>query len=204
MLICVVAGRLVLRGECCGAPGHCHVERTWLPDAGPGVGMLKVGSGRVGPGTPRKGAVTDECTSRGTRAIDRTIGAWGLAETNLDCEARNLPARIGRVRRRRGVPVGECESTRCHPRGAGEERPLPELQHHLDDVDARVVEGRVSLCGAGAAWPTFATISTQPNFSNQQWRGAGSLAQWFITADGEARQELRLFDHPLAPAASDG
>ena len=55
-------------------------------------------AGRAVSRKQRKQAMTSSCSSRWAGAITRTSeDAWGLAERNLQAEARSLRARIGRI-----------------------------------------------------------------------------------------------------------
>jgi hypothetical protein len=115
----------------------------------------------------RKRALTSACSSRWAGAITRTTDdAWQLGERNLVAEARSLRARVSRLRRRLSV---QCGQRRGRTRGYGSEserfekqRRLQVLDARLVEVEARLVEGRVSICRGGRVWPEAATISTRP------------------------------------------
>jgi len=115
----------------------------------------------------RKQALTAACTSRWAGAITRTSeDAFGLAERNLQAEARSLRARIGRISGRLAVGAGERRGrSHGYPTQAERfesQRRLQVLQARLSEVEARLSAGRVSVCRGGRRLARVATISTRP------------------------------------------
>jgi len=102
----------------------------------------------------RKRAATKDSSSRWAGTITRTSeDTWQLGRRNLGAAARTLRARVIAIQRRPAVPVGQ---RRGRTRGYGnaaerfeKQRRLQILQAKLGDVDARLAEGRVSICRGG-------------------------------------------------------
>lgn len=143
----------------------------------------------------RKQTLTAESSSRWAGAITRTSeDAWGLGWRNLVAEARGLRARVGRIRGRLSVPVGE---RRGRVRGYGskaerweKQRRLQALQARLDAVEARLAEGRVSVCRGGRR---LARVRHNLDASGQtavEWRAEWDAERLFICADGEKDKNL--------------
>jgi hypothetical protein len=139
----------------------------------------------------RKQALTSACSSRWAGAITRsTEDGWQLAWRNLGAEARSLRARVSRIRRRLAVPCGE---RRGKTRGYGsarerfeKQRRLQVLHARLVGVEARLAEGRVSICRGGRRLARHRHQLDVAGLSHAQWRNRWDAARWFLTADGEA------------------
>jgi hypothetical protein len=139
----------------------------------------------------RKQALTSACSSRWAGAITRsTEDGWQLAWRNLGAEARSLRARVGRIRRRLAVPCGERRGT---TRGYGsarerfeKQRRLQVLHARLVGVEARLAEGRVSICRGGRGLARRRHHLHVAGLSETAWRDRWEAARWFLTADGEA------------------
>ena len=139
----------------------------------------------------RKQALTAPSTSRWAGAITRTSeDAWALAERNLQAQQRSLKARVGRIRRRLAVGVGERGG---HTRGYATEaerwqkqRRMQILQARLGQVEARLVSGRLSVCRGGGALARARHNLETAGLDEASWRQRWQARRWFITADGEA------------------
>jgi hypothetical protein len=139
----------------------------------------------------RKRALTSGCSSRWAGTITRAAeDAWQLGERNLVAEARSLRARVSRLRRRLSVPCGQRQGrTRGYGSGAErfeKQRRLQVLNARLAGVEARLVEGRVSICRGGRSLARGRHHLDQAGLSEAQWRGRWEATRWFLTADGEA------------------
>jgi IS605 OrfB family transposase len=138
----------------------------------------------------RKQALTAGATSRWAGAITRTSNdAWDLAERNLQTEARSLRARVGRIRRRLAAPVGG-RSGRVRGYASRQERwekqrRAQALAGRLAGVEARLTEGRVSVCRGGRGLARARHNLAASDLSEDQWRQRWRARRWFITADGE-------------------
>jgi IS605 OrfB family transposase len=143
----------------------------------------------------RKQALTAACTSRWAGAITRTSeDAWRLAQRNLLAEQRSLRARVGRLRRRLAVPVGARQG---RTRGYGtrgerwdKQRRLQVLQTRLRVVDARLAQGRISVCRGGRRLARARHNLQAAGLDERGWRRRWEAARWFLTADGEAGKQL--------------
>jgi hypothetical protein len=141
----------------------------------------------------RKRAVTAAASSRWAGAITRTSGdQWERAYANL------LDARIGlrraarRIRSRLRVAVGQRQG---HVRGYAtqaerfaKQRRLQHLQAELAKVEARIAQGRVSVCRGGRrlAKLRHALGRDDVPVTEAEWRARWTAGRWFLTADGEA------------------
>ena len=138
----------------------------------------------------RKQALTAGATSRWAGAITRTSNdAWDLAERNLQAAARSLRARVGRIRRRLAAPVGG-RSGRVRGYASRQERWEKQrwaqaLAGRLAGVEARLAEGRVSVCRGGRGLARARHNLGASDLSENQWRQHWQARRWFITADGE-------------------
>ena len=138
----------------------------------------------------RKQALTAGATSRWAGAITRTSNdAWDLAERNLQTEARSLRARVGRIRRRLAAPAGG-RSGRVRGYASRQERwekqrRAQALAARLAGVEARLAEGRVSVCRGGRGLARARHNLAASGLSEDQWRQRWQARRWFITADGE-------------------
>ena len=139
----------------------------------------------------RKQALTSACSSRWAGAITRTSeDAWGVAERNLIAEAVTLRARIDRIRRRLAVPVGgRCGRNRGYE-SAGEryqkQRRLQVLQFRIVRVEARLDDGRVSICRGGRRLARARHHLDEVGITAVQWQQRWQASRLFIWADGEA------------------
>lgn len=153
-------------------------------------GRLDV-KGRAASRQARKQALTAGCSSRWAGAITRTSeDAWQLGERNLEAEARSLKARIGRIRRRLAVGVGE-RSGRVRGYGSGAERwekqrRLQVLQARLVEAGSRLADGRVSVCRGGRRLAQARHHLEVAGVSETEWQQRWQAERWFICADGEA------------------
>lgn len=139
----------------------------------------------------RKQAMTGLCSSRWAGASTRTSeDAWQLAERNLQAEARSLRSRIARIVRRLAVPTGERRGRICGYATQGEcwekQRQVQALGHRLAEVEARLAEGRMSVCRGGRRLAKTRHNLDAAGIDGRQWRRRWEAARWFITADGEA------------------
>lgn len=142
----------------------------------------------------RKRAMTGLCSSRWAGAITRTSeDAWGLAERNLRAEARSLRSRIARIVRRLAVPAGERRGRIRGYATQGEcwakQRRMQALGHRLAEVEARLAEGRMSVCRGGHRLARTRHHLDAAGIDGRQWRQRWEAARWFITADGEADKD---------------
>ena len=139
----------------------------------------------------RKQGLTSACSSRWAGAITRTSeDAWGVAERNLIAEAVTLRARIDRIRRRLAVPVGgRCGGNRGYE-SAGEryqkQRRLQVLQFRLVRVEARLDDGRESICRGGRRLARARHHLDEVGITAVQWQQRWQASRLFICADGEA------------------
>jgi IS605 OrfB family transposase len=138
----------------------------------------------------RKRALTAGATSRWAGAITRTSNdAWDLAERNLQAEARSLRARAGRIRQRLAAPAGgrdgRVRGYATRPERWEKQRRLQVLAARLAGVEARLAEGRVSVCRGGRGLARARHDLTAAGLSQGQWRQRWRASRWFITADGE-------------------
>jgi hypothetical protein len=139
----------------------------------------------------RKQAMTGLCSSRWAGAITRTSeDAWELAERNLQAAARSLRSRIARITRRLAVPAGERRGRIPGYATQGErwqkQRRLQALGHRLAELEARLAEGRMSVCRGGRRLARTRHNLDAAGIDGRQWRQRWEAARWFITADGEA------------------
>jgi hypothetical protein len=141
----------------------------------------------------RKRALTAQASSRWAGAITRTSNdQWQRGRRNL------LDARIGlrraccTIRSRLAAPVGGRHG-RVRGYASQAERfakqcRLQNLQTRLDQVEERIVQGRVSVCRSGRALARLrhAAGRGEPGLTDAAWRARWQAARWFMTADGEA------------------
>jgi IS605 OrfB family transposase len=146
--------------------------------------------GRAASRKDRKQALTAGATSRWAGAITRTSeDAWGLAERNLQAEARSLRARAGRIRRRLALTVGGRRGrVRGYATGAErwqKQQRLQTLTARLAETEARLAEGRVSVCRGGKRLARARHNLQAAGLDEDRWRRRWRAGRWFITADGE-------------------
>lgn len=138
----------------------------------------------------RKRSLTATSSSRWAGAITReSEDSWQLAMRNLIAEHRSLHARISRVRRRLAVPVGGRRG-RLGGYGTSDERfqkqrRLQVLECRLAEVEARLEEGRLSICRGGKSLARAHHHLDDADLSDTEWRDGWNAARLFITADGE-------------------
>jgi hypothetical protein len=141
----------------------------------------------------RKRTLTAESSSRWAGAITRTSNdQWQRAYKNL------LDARVGlrracrRIRLRLAVPVGRRQG---RVRGYAtrverfeKQRRLQHLQTRLAEVEARIAQGRVSVCRGSRrlAKLRHAVGRADTPLTVAEWRKRWHPARWHLTADGEA------------------
>jgi IS605 OrfB family transposase len=152
-------------------------------------------AGRAVSRRQRKQAMTGSCSSRWAGAITRTSeDSWGLAERNLQAQARSLRARIGRIGHRLVVAAGEgTGKTRGYGSQAErweKQRRLQALQARLADVETRLAEGRVSICRGGRRLARGRHNLAAAGLDERAWRQRWESARFFLTADGEADKNL--------------
>jgi hypothetical protein len=152
-------------------------------------------AGRAVSRRQRKQAMTELCSSRWAGAITRTSeDAWGLAERNLQAQARSLRARIGRIGHRLAGAAGErTGKTRGYGSQAErweKQRRLQALQARLADVETRLAEGRVSICRGGRRLARGRHNLSAAGLDERAWRQRWESARFFLTADGEADKNL--------------
>jgi hypothetical protein len=139
----------------------------------------------------RKRAATRESSSRWAGTITRTSeDAFQLGRRNLGAQATSLRARVGAIKRRLAVPVGERRG-RTPGYGSATERfnkqcRLRILEARLSKVEADLAEGRVSLCRGGRSLARSRHHLEETGFSLEEWRKRWEAARLFICADGEA------------------
>jgi hypothetical protein len=143
--------------------------------------------------TDRKRALTSASSSRWAGALTRSSNdQWQRAQRNL------LDARVGlrracrTIQARLAVPVGGRDgrvrgygsrAERFHKRGR-----LQHLQAELAVVEARLTQGRVSVCRGGRrlAKRRHALDRDDVAFTEEGWRLRWQAARRFLAADGEA------------------
>ncbi len=160
--------------------------------------------------TSRKQALTACSSSRWAGSITRTSNdQWQRGYRNLRDAQVGLCRAITALRSRLGVPVG-----RVRGRGRGRARGyasqgerfqkqcrLRTLEARLNEVEARLAAGRVSVCRGGRplAKLRHALDREDVRLTEAQWRDRWQAERLFVTADGEAaalwgNQTIRI--HP--------
>jgi hypothetical protein len=139
----------------------------------------------------RKRSLTSASSSRWAGAITRTSeDVWQLRERNLVMEAASLRARVARIRGRLPVPCGERRGRRRGYASGAErfekQRRLQILEARLKEIDARLREGRVSICRGGRALAGLRHHFDDAGIDDAVWRPRWKAARWFLCADGEA------------------
>jgi hypothetical protein len=147
--------------------------------------------GRARSRRQRKASLTPVSSSRWAGALTRTSeDAWGLAERNLQAEARSLRARIGRIRRRLDAGAGERRGRARGYATQGErwekQRRLQVFQARLAAIETRLAEGRMSICRGGRRLARSRHNLDDAGISEAVWRQRWQGERLFITADGEA------------------
>lgn len=149
--------------------------------------------GRATSRRERKRALTAASSSRWAGAITRTSeDAWRLASDNLFAERRSLRARITKIKRRLAIRVGERSgrlrgyATRAER--SQKQRRLQVLKHRLAVVDARIQEGRVSVCRGGKSLARAHHYLEEAGLSESEWQERWQAERLFLTADGEKDQ----------------
>ena len=105
-------------------------------------------------------------------------------------EAASLRARVGQIRDRLVIPTGTSRGRR---RGYGDDaerfakqRRLQVLEARLAEVEARLEEGRVSICRGGRALARVRHHLDDAALGEGAWRKRWEASRWFLCADGEA------------------
>jgi len=147
--------------------------------------------GRSASRTRRKRAATKDCTSRWAGAITRTSeDAWHLGYRNLGATADSLRARVRVIQRRLAISVGQrrggVEGYASVTERFNKQRRLQILQAKLDDVGARLTEGRVSVCRGGRRLAQNRHHLEESGLSLREWKKRWAAARSFICADGDA------------------
>jgi hypothetical protein len=155
-----------------------------------GEGRLDAG-GQASSRQRRKQQLTKRSSSRWAGAITRTSDdAWALAERNLKAEQVSLRARIKKIARRLAVPAGARAGTARGYASRAErwqkQRRLQVLQAHLDEVESRLAEGRVSVCRGGRRLAVARHNLDAAGITEEEWLERWRAERLFITADGEA------------------
>jgi hypothetical protein len=141
----------------------------------------------------RKRVLTPAASSRWAGAITRTSNdQWERSRRNL-LDARDGLRRACRtIRSRLAVPVGgRCGRVRGYASQAERFAKQRRLQHaaaELAKVEARIAQGRVSVCRGGRrlAKLRHAVGRDDVAMTEAGWRAGWRAARWFLTADGEA------------------
>lgn len=139
----------------------------------------------------RKQKLTAGSTSRWAGAITRTSNdTWNLAWRNLEAQRSSLRARVKKIASRLALPVGQGRGrTRGYATQAERfesQRRLQVLRSRLDEVEARLAEGRVSVTRGGKALWCKTNRLDQAGMSQARWRREWEAQRLFICADGEA------------------
>jgi hypothetical protein len=147
--------------------------------------------GRAVSRRERKRALTAASSSRWAGAITRaTEDGWQLAYRNLTAEIHSLRARIGRVRGRLVIPVGQRRGRlRGYPSPSErfeKQRRLQVLHARLSDAEDRMAEGRLSVCRGGMRLARVRHHLGEARLTEEQWRGWWEASRLFLCADGEA------------------
>ena len=152
----------------------------------------------------RKRALTAASSSRWAGAITRTSeDAFRLALRNLGAERQSLRARIAKIERRLAIRVGERQgrlrgyATRAER--FQKQRRLQVLCDRLAVVDARIQEGRVSVCRGTKALARAHHHLDDAGLSEAKWQEHWRAERLFLTADGEKDQlwgNLTIRWHP--------
>lgn len=146
--------------------------------------------GRAASRATRKRALTGASSSRWAGAITRTSeDAWQLGHRNLMSDQRSLRARIARISRRLDVPVGDRRG-RVRGYATGDERHhkqirLQVLAARLAEVEARLDDGRVSLCRGGKSLARSRHHLAEAGMGEAEWHERWQAERLFICADGE-------------------
>ncbi|MCW3036953.1 MAG: transposase, OrfB family [Actinobacteria bacterium] len=153
--------------------------------------------GRLDPGARsasrarRKRSATKDSSSRWAGTITRTSeDAWQTALRNLGATAASLRARIYAIQRRLRVPVagrrGRVPGYASRREYFAKQRRLQILERRLAAVDARLVEGRVSVCRGGRRLAQARHHLEEAGLTKAGWDERWRAARLFICADGEA------------------
>jgi hypothetical protein len=143
----------------------------------------------------RKRAATAESSSRWAGAVTRSSeDAWQAGYRNLGATAATLRARVRVIEGRLGVPAGASPGrSRGRIRGYGspqerfdKQRRLQALRARLQDVEARLASGRVSVCRGGRHLAQVRHHLQDAGLSAGAWTRRWRAARLFICADGEA------------------
>jgi hypothetical protein len=139
----------------------------------------------------RKRALTAASSSRWAGAITRTSeDAWQLGYRNLQAESWSLRARVGHIRRRLAVPVGErrgrLRSYGSRAERFAKQRRLQVLGHRLAEVEARLQQARVSVCRGGKHLARMRHQLPKAGLTEAQWQARWAASRLFICADGES------------------
>jgi IS605 OrfB family transposase len=148
-------------------------------------------AGRAVSRRERKRALTAQSSSRWAGAITRTCeDQWQLADRNLRAARSGLRARIGQLQARLAVPAG---GKRGRVRGYatqaerhGKQQRLQQLRARLEDVEARLGSGQVSVCRGGRRLLRARHGLDAAGMTQDRWRAGWDAARMFLTADGEA------------------
>jgi IS605 OrfB family transposase len=152
----------------------------------------------------RKRSLTAASSSRWAGAITRTSeDAFGLALRNLVAERQSLRARIAEIERRLAIPkgqrLGRLRGYATRAERFQKQRRLQVLCHRLAVVEARIEEGRVSVCRGAKALARAHHHLDDAGLSEAQWQEHWRAERLFLTADGEKDQlwgNLTIRWHP--------
>jgi len=141
----------------------------------------------------RKRARSAASSSRWAGAITRTSeDAFGLALRNLVAERQSLRARIAKIERRLVIPkgqrLGRLRGYATRAERFQKQRRLQVLCDRLAVVQARIQEGRVSVCRGAKALARAHHHLDDAGLSEAQWQEHWRAERLFLTADGEKDQ----------------
>jgi hypothetical protein len=141
----------------------------------------------------RKRALTADSSSWWAGSITRTSDdQWRRGFKNLMDARAGLRRAIRRLQARLAAPVGQRQG---RVRGYGsqaerfqKQRRLQHLRARLEEVEARLAAGRVSVCRGGRRLAKLRHTQDQDDvlLTSGAWRARWRAARWFLTADGEA------------------
>jgi hypothetical protein len=143
----------------------------------------------------RKRTLTAASSSRWAGAITRTgDNQWQRAHRNLLDQRGHLQRAIRYLRARLTAPVGgRTGRVRGYANRAEhweKQRRLDLLTGRLAHVEARIVQGRVSVVRGGRRLLHTRQHLEAAGLTEAQWRQRWQAARWFLTADGEADKRL--------------
>ena len=147
--------------------------------------------GRAG----RKKKLTGQSSSRWAGSITRrTADMYERGLSNLKDEQVRLRAVTAKIKSRLAAPVGGKDG---RVRGYGSQRErfakqqrLQKAERDLAEVDARVADGRVSVCRGGKRRAGLRHNLDAAGMSEAEWRQEWEASRLFLTADGDKAYEF--------------